>query len=193
MPAVSVRRMDEPSDTSDARGLQARSASASLRERPPSGPTTTAMRAFSGSARSSRRPRSSAFSMRASSGASSQHTSTAVACAKKAHTSASAIGSPTSGHARWPDCMAALFAMARHRCVLAAAFFASSLTMERSHDIGTNAETPSSVACRITVSILSPLARPCTSITRGRSSSSRRCAMRTTGTASSKAVISHSK
>ena len=57
MPAVSVRRMDEPSDTSDARGLQARSASASLRERPPSGPTTTAMRALGDELRASERAR----------------------------------------------------------------------------------------------------------------------------------------
>jgi len=90
--------------------------------------------------------------------------------------------------------MAALFAMARQRSAFAAAFFASSRTTERSHASGTNAATPSSVAWRMTVSILSPLARPCTSTTDGPASArSKRCAMRTTGSASSKATISHAK
>lgn len=81
--------------------------------------------------------------------------------------------------------MAALLATARHRSVRAAAFRSSSFTTERSQASGTNAATPSSVAWRTTVSILSPFARPCTSITEGRRpSASSRHATRTSGTAS---------
>ena len=103
-------------------------------------------------------------------------------------------GGTRSVPAGWPDCMAALLATASHRSVLAAAFRSSSFTTERSQASGTNAATPSSVAWRTTVSILSPFARPCTSITEGRRpSASSRHATRTSGTASANDTTSHSK
>ena len=117
-----------------------------------------------------------------------------MAPASSSHACASAIGSRTSGTARWPDCMAALFAMARQRSAFAAALRASSRTTDRSHENGRNAATPNSVAWRMTVSTLSPFARPCMRTTCGVASGSSRCrAMRTCGSASSNAAISHSK
>ena len=103
-------------------------------------------------------------------------------------------GSLTLGMRAWPDCMAALLAIARQRSVLAAAFFPSSFTTERLQDRGTKAATPTSVAWRMTVSILSPLASPCRRITWGpASSASAWRAMDTSGSASEKSTISHSK
>ena len=61
------------------------------------------------------------------SGASSQHTSTAVAWPSIAAASRTETGSATSGTRACPDCMAAFLAMARHRSVFAAAFFAVQL------------------------------------------------------------------
>ncbi len=94
----------------------------------------------------------------------------------------------------WPDCMAALLAMARHRSVLAAAFLPSSFTTERLQAKGTKAATPTSVAWRMTVSILSPLASPWSNITRGPSSTASSWrAMDTSGSPSEKSTISQSK
>lgn len=114
MPAVSVRRMDEPSDTSDARGLQAR-ASASFPHTQEAPPRRCAR--VLGKRAVELRPRSSAFSMRVQQRVPFLPAHQHGGGVRQGGTSASAIGSPTSGHARWPDCMAALFAMARHRCV----------------------------------------------------------------------------
>ena len=63
--------------------------------------------------------------------------------------------------------MAALRAMERQRVSFDATFFSSIFMMERSQRSGTKAATPISVPWRMTVSILSPLASPCTSITAG--------------------------
>ena len=69
-------------------------------------------------------------------------------------------GSLTSGTLMRPDCMAALLAMDRHRCAFAADFLPSIFYDARAHSRGTKASTPTSVACRMTVSHLVALGKP---------------------------------
>ena len=101
-PAVSVRRIDEPKLTSDARGFASRKKPTSRSVSPPSGPTTTAMRASPRGQEHSESPRSIACASEAVWGASSQQMSTAVASASSAAASFALRGSSTSGMRGWP-------------------------------------------------------------------------------------------